>query len=130
MLVLSRCPMNKKSKYISSAIAGIAAVVLTLALFVVGGRPNAGQEFQGVYHWLAHLNTYWLIAVVYGFALPRLAWPLVGLIVACIGATHEFYEITTHHHEMEYADVGINALGAWLGALARPSLRSRATGRH
>ncbi|HQW20400.1 MAG TPA: hypothetical protein PLI90_06980 [Rhodocyclaceae bacterium] len=121
--------MNKKSQHSLSIVAGIAAVALTLALFAVGGRPNAGQAFQGMYHWLAHLGIYWLIAVVYGFALPRLAWPLVGLIVAGIGATHEFYEITAHHHEMEYADAGINALGAFLGALARPSLSRQVTNR-
>ena len=112
--------MNKKSQHSLSIVAGIAAVALTLALFAVGGRPNAGQAFQGMYHWLAHLGIYWLIAVVYGFALPRLAWPLVGLIVAGIGATHEFYE---------YADAGINALGAFLGALARPSLSRQVTNR-
>lgn len=100
----------------------IGSVALTLGLFIVGGRPEAGQIFHGVYHWLAHLGAYWLIAVVYGFALPRLAWPWVGLIVAGIGGIHEFYEITAHHHPIEYADVGINALGAFLGALARPSL--------
>lgn len=102
--------------------AAAVAALLTLVLFIVGGRPDAGQDFQGVYHWLAHLGAYWLIAIAYGFALPRLAWPWVGLIVAGIGAIHEVYEITAHHHAMEYADAGINALGAFLGALARPSL--------
>jgi hypothetical protein len=114
--------MKETSSSIIHAVAIVSAAALTLLLFIVGGRPEAGQIFHGGYHWLAHLGTFWLIAIVYGFALPRLAWPWVGLIVAAIGGIHEFYEISAHGHPMEYPDVAVNALGAFLGALARPAL--------
>ena len=114
--------MNRKKPFCAIA----CAVILTLVLFGVGGQRNAGQSFEGVYHWVAHLGAYWLIAVAYGFALPRMPWWAVGLLVAGIGGIHEFYEITTHSHPMEYADVAVNALGAFLGALARPALRRQA----
>lgn len=107
--------------------AAISAVILTLGLFVIGGRPEAGQVFQGIYHWLAHLGAYGLIAVAYCLALPRLAWPFIAAMVAGIGAVHEFYEITAHSHDYEYLDALVNGIGATIGALIGWAILRRRT---
>jgi VanZ family protein len=99
--------------------AAALAVALTLGLFVVGGRPEAGQVFQGNLHWLAHLGSYALIALTYALAWPRLGVLAVAGIVAAIGGIHETYEITAHGHDFEIADALVNAAGALLGSLLR-----------
>jgi hypothetical protein len=114
---------------IERRLAIAASVALTVVLFVVGGQPDAGRPFVGMYHWLAHLGAYALIGVAYGFAMPRLAWPLVGLLVAALGGIHEYYEITAHDHPLELGDIGINALGGMLGALAKSLFDRLASGR-
>ena len=104
------------------SLAAVSAVVLTLVLFVVGGRSETGQAIGASNHLAAHLGAYGLIAVAYGYALPRLSWPAVALLVAAIGGLHEYYEIGAHHHPLEWEDVRTNALGALGGALVRPLL--------
>lgn len=101
--------------------------MLTIGLFVIGGKPEAGQVFKGVFHWLAHLGAYGLIAAVYCFALPRLTWPYIALIVAGIGGVHEFYEITAHGHEFEYLDAAVNGIGASIGAFIGCAVLRRRT---
>jgi VanZ family protein len=99
-------------------LGAFAAIGLTIGLFVVGGRPEAGQIFKGHWHWVAHLLIYALIACAYGLALPRLDILSVAAIVAAIGGFHEFYEIEAHGHDFETADLLVNAAGALIGALA------------
>ncbi len=110
-----------RSPFLQS-VASVSAVVLTLVLFVVGGQPEAGQAFSGIYHVIAHLGVYGLIAIAYGYAFPRAPWLAVALLVAVIGGVHEYFEIEAHRHLLEWGDVRINALGALFGALVRPLL--------
>jgi peptidoglycan/LPS O-acetylase OafA/YrhL len=93
-----------------------AAVLLTFALFVVGGRPAAGQIFSGTAHYAAHIAAYAAIAFAYVRGCPQ--WPLVrvAVLVAIIGGIHETYEISAHDHPFEYVDAAVNALGALAGA--------------
>ena len=93
-----------------------AAVILTLALFRHGGQPQAGQVFQGVFHWLAHLGAYAVIAVAFCYALPRQHWLIAAAIVAAIGIAHEYYEIEAHAHSFESLDALVNAIGSACGA--------------
>jgi VanZ family protein len=106
--------------------AAVAAVVLTTALFVIGGRPEAGQVFKGPWHFIAHFGTYAVIAVAYLMAWPRLNFLACAALVAAIGAIHEAYEIEAHGHGFEVADAIVNGAGALFGAfLARWQLRKR-----
>jgi VanZ family protein len=105
-----------------------AAIVLTVGLFVVGGRPEAGQIFKGNWHWVAHLFSYALIALAYALALPGFGWLYVAAMVAMIGGIHEFYEIQAHGHDFETADLLVNATGALLGSLLRRAFPAAATG--
>jgi hypothetical protein len=95
------------------------AIGLTIGLFLVGGRPEAGQIFKGNWHWVAHLSSYALIALAYALALPRFGILTVAAIVAAIGGIHEFYEIEAHGHDFETADFLVNASGSLLGSLLR-----------
>jgi VanZ family protein len=101
----------------SRQFSAIAAIGLTIGLFVVGGRPEAGHIFKGNWHWVAHLFSYALIASAYALALPGLGMLSVAGIVAAIGGVHEFYEIEAHGHDFETVDVLVNAAGALLGSL-------------
>ena len=103
----------------------MAGIALTVGLFVVGGRPEAGQVFKGNWHWVAHVISYALIALAYALALPRLGVLYVAAIVAAIGGIHEIYEIEKHGHDFETADLLVNALGALLGSLLRPAASAK-----
>jgi glycine/D-amino acid oxidase-like deaminating enzyme len=98
-------------------LSAIAATGLTIGLFVVGGRPEAGQVFTGNAHWVAHLLSYAVIALAYALAMPRLGVLSVMAIVAAVGGIHEVYEIDAHGHPFETVDFLVNAAGAWLGSL-------------
>ena len=97
--------------------AAFVAIGLTVGLFVIGGRPEAGQVFKGNAHWIAHFASYALIALAYGLAFPSLGVVRGTLIVAAIGGIHEFYEISAHGHDFEIADAIVNAGGALAGSL-------------
>jgi VanZ family protein len=111
----------------SRQFSAIAAIGLTIGLFVVGGRPEAGQVFKGNWHWAAHLLSYALIALAYALALPRISVFSVAAIVAAIGGIHEFYEIEAHGHDFETPDLLVNATGALLGSMLRWAIAPSAT---
>jgi hypothetical protein len=116
----SRRANVRQSKHMNFRLLGaFAAIGLTIGLFVVGGRPEAGQIFKGHWHWVAHLLSYALIACAYGLALPRFGILSVAAIVAAIGGIHEFYEIEAHGHDFETADLLVNAAGALFGSLSK-----------
>jgi uncharacterized membrane protein YccC len=97
-------------------LARILAIALTIALFVVGGRPEAGAVFSGAAHTVAHVLVYGAIAFFYARGFAR--WPViaVALLVSAIGCAHEFYEISAHGHTFEFVDAGVNAVGALAGS--------------
>lgn len=115
------------SKQVPPRFAALAAILMTIGLFVIGGHPQAGLIFTGNYHWLAHFLAYAAIALVYCLAMPGQTWLLPGLIVAGIGAAHEFYEITAHSHDYEYPDALVNGIGAFAGAAFGAFLKRQAS---
>src|SRR5687768_16352087 len=84
--------INKKYFY------PLCAILLTIGLFVIGGRAGAGSLFKGNIHWIAHFLTYALLAIFYVKAFPKQHAIAIAVIVACIGGLHEAYEIKTHGH--------------------------------
>ena len=96
-------------------IARIAATVLVLLLFTVGSLPETGSAFSGMMHWIAHVGMYALISFAVGLGWRQLPAWLVVALVALVGVFHESTEIFTHHHALEIVDMGVNALGAFVG---------------
>jgi hypothetical protein len=105
-------------------LARILAIALTIALFVVGGRPEAGAVFSGAAHTVAHFVVYGAIAFFYARGFGRWPFIAVALLVSAIGCVHEFYEITAHGHAFEFVDAGVNACGALVGALLGRMLKT------
>lgn len=93
------------------------AILMTIALFVVGGHPSASYVFQGNWHWIAHFSTYAIMAGLYRSGLPKHSTIMATLVVVSIGGLHEFYEIWSHGHPFELEDFLVNGAGAAFGAL-------------
>jgi hypothetical protein len=100
------------------------ALALTVALFLIGGQPGAGNAFEGGWHWIAHIATYAVIAASYASGFPRVPVLLIGGWVAAIGGLHEVYEIGSHGHDFEFDDFLVNAMASFGGsALSRYGAR-------
>ena len=115
--------MNTTTLAPVAKFARAAALLLTLGLFTIGSIPAAGLVFHGVWHWIAHLAAYALLAVAYGLGWPQRPAMHIALVVAAIGAIHELTEIVTHHHAFEARDVIVNAIGALIGVAIQRAMQ-------
>ena len=95
-----------------------AAILLIVALFIIGSLPATGEAFPGTMHWVVHLCYYALIAFTLGLGWQKMQATHIALIVAGVGVVHELTEIITHSHHFETEDAIVNAIGALTGAVA------------
>lgn len=94
------------------------AILLIVALFIIGSFPATGEAFPGAMHWAVHLCYYALITFTLGLGWQNMRAMHIALIVAGVGVVHELTEIITHSHRFETEDAIVNAIGALAGAVA------------
>ncbi len=119
--------MNAATLATITKFARAAAVLLTLGLFTIGSDPATGLAFPGIWHWLAHVAAYALIAFAFGLGWSLRPAAYMVALVAAIGAMHEFTEIITHSHTFETEDVIVNAIGALIGVAIQRSVQRAVT---
>ena len=99
------------------------AILLIVALFIIGSFPATGEAFPGAMHWAVHFCYYALITFTLGLGWQKMQVTHIALIVAGIGVVHELTEIITHSHRFETEDAIVNAIGALTGAVALYTIR-------
>jgi VanZ family protein len=113
------------------------AIILMAVIFVASSTPGNDIPGFGIWDTIvkkgAHMTGYALLAVSYLYALAnsrktnRLILLLAILLAGLFAATDEFHQSFTPGRNPSVADVGIDAVGAVIGALiwARIKVSSR-----
>lgn len=93
------------------------ALLLTLALFVLGGHPATAGLFSESYHDWVHIAAFASVVLAYGLAFPGLSLLAMAIFAVGLGIVHEIFQIFTPAHAFEADDAIYNSAGALIGAI-------------
>jgi VanZ family protein len=101
--------------------AVLLAIGLPVGLYVGGAQPVAVDLFPWPWGKLVHSLTFGLLAAAMGYASGLRGWRMVAAGFAgsvAVGALDEWHQTTLPGRHGQLSDVGFDAVGAALGAVA------------
>jgi len=133
--------LGKKAERMKAAKNGLRrwapAILLMAVIFIASSIP--GDDMPGFGGWDAilkkgaHMTGYALLAMCYLYALAnsrklnRLILSVAIILAGLYAATDEFHQSFTPGRSPSLADVGIDALGAVIGALIGARIKASST---
>jgi VanZ family protein len=101
--------------------AVLLAIGLPVGLYVGGAQPVAVDLFPWPWGKLVHSLTFGLLAAAMGYASGLRGWRMAAAGFAgsvAVGALDEWHQTTLPGRHGQLSDVGFDAIGAALGAMA------------
>ena len=112
-------------------LAGLTALGMALALYVLGAQEAAQGLFRAPWDKLAHALTFAIIGAATGLASGRRGWPLLAFCLlgaTAVGALDEWHQRSLPGRSADLLDLLADAVGGAIGAGAL-SLAFRLGGR-
>jgi VanZ family protein len=127
--------MSRRGRSVRTAAPAVLALAYMVLIFVLSSRPppRPVQELGIGDRWL-HLVEYAVLGALYaavaaawtGSRAVRVLVPIPALLAALYGASDEWHQSFVPGRDASWLDLGMDAVGAWLGALAFWAVRGRA----